>query len=200
MSGREALLYVGDGSVWHERGTFHTWELFWIRLASTTIVPPTLVPLQLGISGRQKFSHHFECDSTRVGHSTLPLITEHLQVWGLCSSTSRELSHKPDPQLDSGCLVCCEEHCDWWAERTSVSWWLLTDQQWYCEDRKSGFWGSQRWTRCDRLHSDNLRQNNIWFATILHILSVWQIYGVPHGPTDGLSLCLAGNAALSPLF
>lgn len=73
---------------------------------------PPRAPLLLGISGRQKFSHHFECDTTSVGHSVLPLIAEHLQVRGLCSSTSRELSRKPDAQQDSGDLLCCEEHCD----------------------------------------------------------------------------------------
>lgn len=58
-------------------------------------------------------------------------------------------------------------------------------------------------TRRARLPSDNPRQNSVCFVTILDILTVRlsQIYGVPPAPIDGLSLtvslCLAGNAALS---
>lgn len=79
-----------------EPSTDGCWELFWICLVSTNIVP--FAPLQLGISDRQKFSYHFECDATSVGHSRLPLITKHLQVWGLCLPISRELSCKLDAQ------------------------------------------------------------------------------------------------------
>lgn len=77
-------------------------ELFWICLASANIVP--IAPLQLGISDGQKFSHHFVCDTTSLGHRRLPLITKHLQVWGLCLPPARELSHKPGAQLDGGYL------------------------------------------------------------------------------------------------
>lgn len=59
-----------------ELSTDGYWELFWICPASTNISP-----ISLGITNRQKFSRHIECDT--AGHSGLPLITKHLKAWVL---------------------------------------------------------------------------------------------------------------------
>lgn len=76
MSRREALLYVVHG-VYDIRGNFpHILGSVLVLSVSTNIV--LIAPMLLGISDRQIFSHHFECDTTSVGHSKLTLIAEHL--------------------------------------------------------------------------------------------------------------------------